>query len=113
MAQPGSVPQHPHPWCRQEPHLGRQLAALFATIIEFVSEVAVEKHHCFADGQTVLGSAEAQHVHARLPSDGLGRDLYGGDGIGETRAIHVDAQFAAQVLFAPQSRLMHRRQLGH
>ena len=58
-----------NPVTGQEPHLRAELTGLLASIIELVSQFFSEKYDRFADGHTVLGAPEAEHVDPGLPGE--------------------------------------------
>lgn len=91
-AQPRTVLQHPHPRGRENTHLRRQLTALLAAMVELRCQLVIEKHNGFAQRYAVLRATKAQHVHARVPLDLLGRDVQCRHGIRKARSIHVNFQ---------------------
>ena len=48
IAQPRPAFDHPHPWSRQKPHLGRQLPRQLAPLIEILRQFPVEGQDCLA-----------------------------------------------------------------
>src|SRR6266850_4668267 len=92
MPQPGSILQHADPWGREISHLRRELPALFAAVIKFLSQFAIEKDDCLSDGDTIFRSAKTENIDAGFPTDFFWRDAQGRYGIGKSRAIDVNAQ---------------------
>src|SRR5204863_9737135 len=92
VPQPRAVLQHADPGSGEEAHLGRELAGLFAAVIEFFGEFVIEKDYGVADGGAVFGAAETENIDASLPCDFLGSDIEGSDRVGESRAVHVHAE---------------------
>jgi hypothetical protein len=48
IAPPRPALNHPHPWSRQKPHLGRQLPRQLAPLIEILRQFPVEGQDCLA-----------------------------------------------------------------
>src|SRR5688572_2675019 len=92
VPKPRAVLQHSNPRRGEKTHFRRELPGLFAATIKVLGEFAIEKHDGFADGHSIFRSSETEDIDAGLPSDFLGRNVERGDGIGKTRAIHMNAQ---------------------
>src|SRR5207249_4427844 len=54
VPQPRTVLQHSDPRRGKKTHLRSKLAALFAAVIKFPGQLEIEKHHCLANGGSVL-----------------------------------------------------------
>ena len=72
--------------------LRHELAGALAAIQEVVGQGAVEEDHRLHAERAVLGGAEREHIHARLPGELGRRAAQAHQRVGETGAVHVHAQ---------------------
>ncbi len=72
--------------------LGQQVAGALATQFEVVHPLRIEKHHGLGSQRAVLGGTEGQHIDAGAPGHICRFAAQEVDGIGEARAVHVQAQ---------------------
>src|SRR5205823_285179 len=89
VAQPAAVLEHSDPGGGEKSHFRSELAALFAAIIKFLRQLAIEKHHRFSYRDAIFRAAETQYIDTGSPSDFLGRDPKRGDRICKPRAVHL------------------------
>ena len=95
IVQPDVIGQQAAPGRRDEAHLGAELTGLLAAPFEILRQGPVEEHHGLPQRQAVLGTGEAEHVHPHFPGD-LGRvHTQRRHRVGETGAVHVDAELVA------------------
>ena len=80
---------------RQQPHFREQVPAALAPELELLGEIGVEEDHDLRAHRAVLGGAEAEHIDAGLPRQFGRRAIDVGEGVGETRAIHVELEALA------------------
>ncbi|OIQ67047.1 hypothetical protein GALL_513800 [mine drainage metagenome] len=115
VTQPVVVFQHAQPGRGNEAHLRGELPGLLHAPGEIGRQLAVEKHHRFAHGQTVLGAAEAQHVHPGAPGDVARMTAQRSHGVGEPGPVHVQLEMVALGHGGNGAHLfdaIHRAQLG-
>src|SRR5436190_15933897 len=92
VPEPRTVLQHSDPRGGEKSHLRGELARLFAAVIEFGREIAIEENHGVTNGHAVLRAAKAKNIDARLPRDFLRSAAQRSDRIRKARAIHVHAE---------------------
>src|ERR1039458_10581478 len=69
ILEPSASLEHADPRRGEEAHLRRELAGLFAAVIEIDGERGVEEQDCLAHGHSVFCSAQAENIHAAFPTE--------------------------------------------
>src|SRR3546814_17513269 len=77
---------------RDEAPLAEQMAAALLELTHPGTAAAAEKDDRLGHHRAVLGEAERQRVDPDAPGDVGGRAAEKGDGVGETRDVHVQIQ---------------------
>ncbi len=106
VAQPGAVAQQSNPGCGEKSHFRAKLPRLFHAVIEFARKFFFKKNDELARGGTVLRSAKAKNIHARLPCDFLGRAPKRRHRIRKARAVHVQAEIVLRREFGDRAQLV-------
>lgn len=90
--QPRSVPEHPAPGSRDQPHLGGELACSLHPVIELDRQPIVEHDHRLAQAAAELCESQTKDIDAGFPRHLRRRTTQPGDGVGKARTIHVCRQ---------------------